>query len=146
MVVALMLCPGSGTSFPCSRNLGCSSQHFADMVSSWFLPLETPAPNTLYVLFRPKLTDLHQCPFFSFFAVLGLELRAYTLSHSTSHFGGWGFVFENRISWTICLGWLQASIFLISASWVVARITGVSHQRLAPVSFKSLNFSSTRSL
>jgi hypothetical protein len=27
--------------------------------------------------------------------------------------------------WTICLGWLQTSILLISASWV-ARITGVS--------------------
>jgi hypothetical protein len=39
-------------------------------------------------------------------------------------------VFWDRISWTLCPGWLWASIFLISASWV-ARITGESHQRSA---------------
>jgi hypothetical protein len=32
--------------------------------------------------------------------------------------------------WTICLGWLWPVILLISASWV-ARITGVSHWRVA---------------
>jgi hypothetical protein len=32
----------------------------------------------------------------------------------------------DRVSRTICLGWLQTGILLISASWV-ARITGVSH-------------------
>jgi hypothetical protein len=36
-------------------------------------------------------------------------------------------IFRERVFWTICLGWLQTMILLISASWV-ARITGgVSH-------------------
>jgi hypothetical protein len=38
--------------------------------------------------------------------------------------------FRDRISRTICLGWLWTVILLISASWV-ARITGVSHRCLA---------------
>jgi hypothetical protein len=38
--------------------------------------------------------------------------------------------FWDRVSWTICLGWLQTVILLISASWL-ARITGMSHWRLA---------------
>jgi hypothetical protein len=42
--------------------------------------------------------------------------------------------FWDRVSWTICLGWLQTSILLIPVSWV-ARITGVSHWRLAPSLF-----------
>jgi hypothetical protein len=37
--------------------------------------------------------------FFFFFAVLGLELRTYTLSHSTSPFLWW--IFQDRVSWTI---------------------------------------------
>jgi hypothetical protein len=45
--------------------------------------------------------------FFFLFAVLGLELGAYTLSHSTSPFV-MGF-FRDRISQTICLGWLQTN-------------------------------------
>jgi hypothetical protein len=36
--------------------------------------------------------------------------------------------FWDRVLWTICLGWLQTTILLISASWV-ARITGMSHGR-----------------
>jgi hypothetical protein len=36
-------------------------------------------------------------------------------------------VFWDRGLWTMCPGWLQTSILLISASWV-ARLTGVSHQ------------------
>jgi hypothetical protein len=35
--------------------------------------------------------------------------------------------FQDRVSWTICLGWPRTIIFLISASWV-PRIIGVSHQ------------------
>jgi hypothetical protein len=61
--------------------------------------------------------------------VVGLELRAYTLSHSTSHFFLW-WIFSRWVSRrTTCPGWLQTMILLISASWI-ARITGVSHQRL----------------
>jgi hypothetical protein len=64
-------------------------------------------------------------PFFvCLFVVLGFELRAYTLSHFTNPFL-WK-VFWDRVSRTICLGWLQTTILLISASWV-ARITGKSH-------------------
>jgi hypothetical protein len=66
------------------------------------------------------------------FPVLGFELRAYTLSHSTSLFFVMGF-FEIgsqelfRVLRTIFLGWFRTEIFLISAS-LVARITG--HQCL----------------
>jgi hypothetical protein len=35
-------------------------------------------------------------------------------------------VLWDRVSWTICQGWLWTVILLISASWV-ARITGMSH-------------------
>jgi hypothetical protein len=45
--------------------------------------------------------------------------------------------FWNRVSWTVCPGWLQTLILLISASWA-ARITGISHQLpvcLAPALF-----------
>jgi hypothetical protein len=56
---------------------------------------------------------------------LGLELKAFTLSHSTSPFFCDGF-FQVRVSRTICLGWLQTVILLIAALWV-ARITGVGH-------------------
>jgi hypothetical protein len=61
---------------------------------------------------------------FVLFAVLELELRAFTLSHSTSPFCD--SYFQDRVSQTTCLGWLRTSILLISASWV-ARITGMSH-------------------
>jgi hypothetical protein len=48
----------------------------------------------------------------------------YYLSHSASPYFVI-FFFGDRGSWTICLGWFQTVILLISASWV-ARITGVS--------------------
>jgi hypothetical protein len=40
--------------------------------------------------------------------------------------------FWDMVSWTVCLSWFQTVILLISASWG-ARITGVSHQHLAPL-------------
>jgi hypothetical protein len=49
-----------------------------------------------------------------FFVVLELELRAYTLSHSTSSSFYDGF-FLDRVPRTICLGWLRTAILLISA-------------------------------
>jgi hypothetical protein len=58
-------------------------------------------------------------------AVLGLELKAFTLSHSTSPFLMMG-IFEIG-SQTICLGWLRTTILLIIAP-LVARITGHQHQ------------------
>jgi hypothetical protein len=47
-------------------------------------------------------------------------------------------VFWDRISWTICPGWLQTAILPISASWV-ARITGVSYRCLAPIFFSTFH-------
>jgi hypothetical protein len=38
--------------------------------------------------------------------------------------------FRDRVSWTVCLGWLRTTILLIPASWI-ARIVGMSHWRLA---------------
>jgi hypothetical protein len=65
--------------------------------------------------------------------VLGLELRAYTLSHSTSPFL-WT-CFQDRVSQTIFLaGWLRAAVLLISASWV-AKMTGMSHRCPAQTTF-----------
>jgi hypothetical protein len=66
-----------------------------------------------------------QSVLFFFLVVLGLELRAYTLSHSTSPFCE-GF-FWDRILQTICQGWLWTSVLLIAAFWI-ASITGVSHR------------------
>jgi hypothetical protein len=83
------------------------------------------------VLLYPLTTLLSLTPLFCLFvfALLGFEFRAYTLSHSTSPFFVMGF-FQNKVLQTICQGWLWTSGLLISASWV-ARITGVSHRRLA---------------
>jgi hypothetical protein len=60
----------------------------------------------------------------------GLKLGRYSypLSHSTSPFFNNGF-FQDRISWTICLGWLWTVILLISASWA-PRITGMRWRSL----------------
>jgi hypothetical protein len=71
--------------------------------------------------------------FFFFFVVTGLELRAYTLSHSTSPFYVCVRYFQDRVSRTICSGWLWTLILLISASWV-ARITGVRYHFLKETS------------
>jgi hypothetical protein len=60
-----------------------------------------------------------------FFAVLGLELRAYTLSHSTSPF--LVVVFSRQGLANYLLGWLRNTILVISAS-CVSRIIGVSYQ------------------
>jgi hypothetical protein len=62
-----------------------------------------------------------------FFMVPGLELRASTLSHSTSPFCVRNF--WDRVLWTIWMGCLQTAILLICGSWVAA-IMGVSHQCL----------------
>jgi hypothetical protein len=46
----------------------------------------------------------------------------------------WWFSFQDRVLRTICQGWLQTMVLLISASWVV-RITEVRYQQLAWASF-----------
>jgi hypothetical protein len=45
---------------------------------------------------------------------MGVELKAYTLSHSTSPF--YVSYFQDKFSQTISPGWLQIAILLISAS------------------------------
>jgi hypothetical protein len=62
---------------------------------------------------------------FFFCTALGFDLRAYT-SRSDMFF-------QNGVLWTICPGWLQVAVLLISASRA-ARITGVSH-RTWPLKF-----------
>jgi hypothetical protein len=72
---------------------------------------------------------------FLFFAVLGFELKAYTLSHSTSGFCVcvWWVFFEIGSHKLCAWSWLRTETLLIFACWV-ARITGVSHQCLVPSS------------
>jgi hypothetical protein len=67
-----------------------------------------------------------------FFALLGFELRAYALSHSTSPFFVIVFFkigFHNLFA---CLGWLQTAVLLISTSLVVG-IIHISHHTQPPV-------------
>jgi hypothetical protein len=70
-----------------------------------------------------QITDVSPLLSF-FFSVLGLELRGYTLSHSTSPLCE-GF-FWDRVLQSICPVWLWIMTLVISTSWV-ARITGVRH-------------------
>jgi hypothetical protein len=67
-----------------------------------------------------------------YFPALGFELRAYTLSHSTSLFCVE--YFWDRVSPTICPGWLQTSVLLTPVSWVA----GCAHQCLAYFSYEKL--------
>jgi hypothetical protein len=64
--------------------------------------------------------------FLFFFAVLGLELRPTHLKPLHQPFFVKGFL-QDWVSQTVCLGWLQTVILLISAS-PVAQMTGVSQQ------------------
>jgi hypothetical protein len=90
----------------------------------------------LLFVFKEKLKHIYVHPslsytlffFFFFLAEMGLELMAFTLQYAANPF--WWRVFWDRVSRTICLGFLQTTILLISASWV-ARITGMSHKHLA---------------
>jgi hypothetical protein len=59
----------------------------------------------------------------------------YSLGHTSSPFCS-GY-FGDRVSQTVCLGWPQTMILLISASQV-AKITGVSHWHLAELILWSL--------
>jgi hypothetical protein len=66
----------------------------------------------------------------------GLTLARQVLYH-LSHFTSPVLFFWDRVSWTICLGWLWTSILLISASWV-ARITDLSPAGLVILEMGSL--------
>jgi hypothetical protein len=92
--------------------------------------MEVVGQQLLYLLFKKKKSRTYLAQMHFFFVVKGLEFRAYTLSHSTSPFLWW--VFQDKVSQTIFLGWLQTTILLISASWV-SRIT--CHWHLARCNF-----------
>jgi hypothetical protein len=66
---------------------------------------------------------------FLFFGGTRFEVRAYTLSHSTSPFFVMGF-FKIGSHKLFAWDWLQAAILLISAS-CIASIIGMSHWRQA---------------
>jgi hypothetical protein len=65
--------------------------------------------------------------------VLGFELRACATPPVLLFVMDF---FQERVLSTICPGWLQTMILLITASWVV-RITGVSHRRQTGLYLKS---------
>jgi hypothetical protein len=70
------------------------------------------------------LISKHKDNYFKWFflcVVLGFELRAYTLSHSHQLYFCNVF-FQHRVSRTICLGWLQIWILLISVTWVAREL------------------------
>jgi hypothetical protein len=103
--------------------------HGVHVVRNWGF-LTIVSPNLLTEgPHKKQLSSISQA--FFYFAVLGLEFRVYTLSHSASPFFVKGFFRIGSQERTISLQWLQrTSILLISASWV-ARITGVSQWHLA---------------
>jgi hypothetical protein len=66
----------------------------------------------IFMLVKQHITSVF---FFFFFAVLGFELRAYNLSHSTSPVVFGMRFFRDRVLRTICPGWLWTTILLICA-------------------------------
>jgi hypothetical protein len=68
--------------------------------------------------------------FFFLFCSTGAWTRSTHWATLSAPFLWW--VFKDRVSWTICLGWLQTAILLISASWV-AGITGMSCRHTAEI-------------
>jgi hypothetical protein len=82
--------------------------------------------------------------FFFFFGGTGVWTQGFTgLDHTSSPFLFWLFWRWNILNYFICLGWPQNVILSLSASQV-ARITGVSHQCLAPPEFLILRLFSLR--
>jgi hypothetical protein len=66
-------------------------------------------------------------PFFFFFFFQFLGLNSGPIPWATPQALFCDGYFRDRVSWTICSGWLWTLILLICASWI-ARITGVSHR------------------
>jgi hypothetical protein len=122
-----------------------SSQLFLFLIIFYFL-LYLPLPLSLYYLILPPrevyillvliIFDIWNFKFFQiflkkkdvkffFFSTGAFSTRTYNLSHFTSPFL-WR-VFQDRISWTICGGWLWTSILL--SSW------DYRHEPLSPGKF-----------
>jgi hypothetical protein len=70
-----------------------------------------------------KINIFFAAPWFELSASQLLGRCFYCLRNFSIPF--WNGFFQDRVLWSICLGWLQIAILLISASWV-ARITGMS--------------------
>jgi hypothetical protein len=113
---------------------GWHSLHGSKEVMAGFSCVNTRKPG-LWAFFKEisQSPDLKQCRLWikenvdaTDFSEGLFELRASNLNHSTNPFFVMGF-FWDRVSWAICLGWLQTRILLISAFWV-DRIIGMSHQ------------------
>jgi hypothetical protein len=80
-----------------------------------------------YSGFCGKRYEIDFLSFFFFFFFWGTGVWSQDLHFESLHqplYLWW--VFQDRVSQTICLGWLRTVILLMSASWA-ARITGVSH-------------------
>jgi hypothetical protein len=100
-----LLCQGSDSLALLRECMSPAQVHVTGKYKIWnYSPtLQTPSPVIFLLLIF-------------FFALLGFELRAYALSHSTSPFFVIVFFkigFHNLFA---CLGWLQTAVLLISAS------------------------------
>jgi hypothetical protein len=76
-----------------------------------------------------ETTDMHhhaQLLFIYLFCGTGIWTQGLHLEPLHQTISVVGFFWDGGVSWTICLGWFQTSILLISASWV-AGITGMRH-------------------
>jgi hypothetical protein len=94
---------------------------------SWSQPIFIPQPpNSWDYSYMPPYPVLIYLLWYRVWT-LGLTLARqalYHLSQSSSPVLCW--ICQDRVSWTIALGWLWTAILLICASWV-ARITWVNH-------------------
>jgi hypothetical protein len=114
--------------------------------------LDMPYWRNLCMFLFYECNSLHEVCIFALFlvflggggAVLLLELRAsHLLGRCSTTWAALSDLFcvgyfQDRVSWTICPGWLLTSVLLISVSWV-AEITCVSHWHLASFNFFSLS-------
>jgi hypothetical protein len=88
---------------------------------NWYLLVSSVAAKTLMFGF-----------FFFFLSFCDSEIWTQVLHFKPLHQPFFLMFYRDQILWTICPAWLQTTILLISASWVV-RIIGISHQHTADV-------------
>jgi hypothetical protein len=101
------------------------------LISFEFNPSSSPTYHFLEVRLNHSLTFTNKEAYLFYLFILrywGLNSVPTPWTTPSAFFCEW--FFQDRIYGTICPGWLQTMILLISASWVV-RITGMSHWCLA---------------